>query len=134
MSIQLCIRGRVFLIQGLDDMKRLYKQSFLILDNRGETISEVLVAFTLLTIMLVILTQGITAASRALINANDHRESADMSMIQLQQENLGIGAGVHVGNANIYRHVKSVFYNGREYRYVVYTSSASEAENNTEGQ
>ena len=132
MCIPRCIRDRGILIQGLDNMKKICKLSLLIQDNRGETIVEVVVAFTLLSIMLVILSQGITSASKAMINANDHRESADKAMIQLQQKDLDVGAPQPVAaNTNIYRHVITISENGRLYRYVVYTSSATVSGNNT---
>lgn len=67
-------------------MKEIKKSKKLpIGDNRGETIVEVIVAFALLTIMLVIFSQGLTYASRSDIRAMQTREAADRAMRKLQE-------------------------------------------------
>lgn len=65
-------------------MRCIYKKR--ILDyNSGETMVEVIVAFTLLSIMMVIFTQGITWASKSEMNASKRREAADEAMLQVQR-------------------------------------------------
>jgi hypothetical protein len=46
-------------------MKRLSKKICIIKDNSGESMVEVVVAFTLLSIMLVLFSQGISWATRS---------------------------------------------------------------------
>lgn len=57
----------------------------MLIDNSGETIVEVTVAFTLLSIMLVIFSQGIAYATSAEVNASKSRNRADAAMIELQR-------------------------------------------------
>ena len=68
-------------------MKQLICKLRSILDNRsGETIVEVVVAFALLTIMMVVFTQGLASATAMLVNADENRRNADDSMIDLQNK------------------------------------------------
>ena len=55
-------------------------------DNSGETIVEVLVAFVLLTIMLVVYAQGIAWATNSEMNAEKSRTGADKAMKQVQDD------------------------------------------------
>ena len=55
-----------------------------ILDNSGETIVEVMVAFTLLSIMLVMFSQGIAWATRSEMFATRTRQWSDRSMKDFQ--------------------------------------------------
>ena len=57
-------------------------------DNRGETIVEVIVAFALLSIMLVLFSQGLAAASRSDMKAMETRAAADRAMLQLQMDKM----------------------------------------------
>ncbi len=105
-------------------MKSINKRPLIIGNNSGETIAEVVVAFALLSIMLVILFQGMQNATKNLANANDHRKSSDIAMIQLQSESLTNGSAKKVvEGTNIYRYVVRIPSNGQNYVYVVYSSS-----------
>lgn len=66
-------------------MRRINKTTAMLIDNSGETIVEVTVAFTLLSIMLVIFSQGIAYATSAEVNASRSRNRADAAMIELQR-------------------------------------------------
>ena len=55
-------------------------------NNSGETIAEVLVAFILLTIMLVIYAQGIALATNSEMKANKSRTGADKALKQVQDD------------------------------------------------
>ena len=82
-------------------MNSLIKCSKPILKDRsGETIAEVVVAFALLSIMLVVFAQGIAWATNTQIQASDNRKQADDSMISLQNklatEKVDKGSGVPI--------------------------------------
>ena len=97
------IRDPARRIRGSVDMKSINKRPLIIGNNSGETIAEVVVAFALLSIMLVILFQGMQNTT-----------------IQLQSESLTTGAAKKVvEGTDIYRHVVRI----QNYVYVVYTSS-----------
>lgn len=107
-------------------MKCLLKTRRLLRDNSGETMVEVLVAFTLLSIMLVIFSQGLAYASKAEINAMKSREGADQAMNQLQAK-LASGERATdyvqiVGTCGdrIKIETYTVNVDGREYTYVYY--------------
>ena len=120
----LFIRDPARRIRGSVDMKSINKRPLIIGNNSGETIAEVVVAFALLSIMLVILFQGMQNATKNLANANDHRKSSDIAMIQLQSESLTNGSAKKVvEGTNIYRYVVRIPSNGQNYVYVVYSSS-----------
>lgn len=55
-------------------------------NRRGETIVEVVVAFTLLSIMLVLFSQGLAWASNTQIHASNNRKKADDTMLALQEK------------------------------------------------
>ena len=55
-------------------------------DSGGETLVEVLVAFTLLSIMLLIFSQGLAWATKSEANAAESRDNADQAMIALQDQ------------------------------------------------
>lgn len=66
-------------------MRRIDKQMNNILrDNSGETLVEVLVAFTLLSIIMVTFSQGIAFATRTEARATKNRKNADMAMNRFQ--------------------------------------------------
>lgn len=66
-------------------MKRLNKLNSVLKDTSGETMVEVIVAFTLLTIMLVVFSQGLASATTSEVNAKNTRDNADQTMIKLQK-------------------------------------------------
>ena len=66
-------------------MKLIKKTYRIIGDNSGETIVEVVVAFALLSIMLLAFSEGIAWATRTEINASKSRTSADVAMRALQK-------------------------------------------------
>ena len=70
-------------------MKLISKTKSIFGDNSGETIVEVLVAFTLLTIMLLIFSQGLAFATNSERRASKTREAADNAMLDLQKERSG---------------------------------------------
>lgn len=67
-------------------MKMIKKTVSILKDTSGESIVEVLVAFSLLSILMVLFSQGLTSASLSEMNAKKNRESADQSMITLQKK------------------------------------------------
>lgn len=67
-------------------MKMIKKTVSILKDTSGESIVEVLVAFTLLSIMMVVFSQGLASASISEMNAKKNRGSADQSMITLQKK------------------------------------------------
>ncbi len=67
-------------------MKMFKKTASILKNTSGESIIEVLVAFTLLSIMLVVFSQGLASASVSEMKAKQTRDSADQSMIDLQRK------------------------------------------------
>ena len=67
-------------------MKLIRKSGHMLEDNKGETIVEVVVAFTVLSIMMVLFSQGIAYASRTSVLADKNRDSADQAMMDLQEQ------------------------------------------------
>lgn len=67
-------------------MKFIVKKGFRRSGKRGETMVEVLVAFVLLSIILVLFSQGIAWATRAESNATNNRKAADSAMEALQHD------------------------------------------------
>ncbi|MBE7072673.1 MAG: hypothetical protein E7383_07995 [Ruminococcaceae bacterium] len=55
-------------------------------NKQGETIIEVVVAFALLSIMLIFFAQGLSWAANTEIHATENRKKADDSMIVLQED------------------------------------------------
>ena len=66
-------------------MKNKRLQS-IIRDTSGETIVEVLVAFILLTMMMLVFAQGLAFATTSEVNAKNSRDGADKSMETLQEK------------------------------------------------
>lgn len=100
-------------------------------DNRGETIVEVIVAFALLSIMLVLFSQGLAAASRSDMKAMETRAAADKAMLKLQQTKVNTSIAqpnkaqaAEVDNNLIYRQVYPITdeQTGEIYTYVVYST------------
>ncbi len=114
-------------------MKLIRKNSHILEDNKGETIVEVVVAFTVLSIMMVLFSQGIAYASRTSVLADNNRDSADQAMMDLQERIAGydpappgkspVQADVPVGAESflVYRQVYTV----DSKTYVVYSSGVN---------
>lgn len=106
-------------------MRRINKTQFILKDNSGETIVEVLVAFTLLSIMLVIFSQGIAWASKAEVNAHKSRVGADQAL-ELFEKDMANGARdpypTQLGylNGRINRGVRTYTVDGATYTYTYY--------------
>ena len=66
-------------------MLLIKKRNRIIADNTGETMVEVIVAFALLSIMLLLFTQGIAGATRSEYYAIKSRASADIAMRALNE-------------------------------------------------
>ncbi|MBR1797501.1 MAG: prepilin-type N-terminal cleavage/methylation domain-containing protein [Clostridiales bacterium] len=112
-------------------MRRISKTGSIISDNKGETMVEVIVAFTLLSIMLVVFSEGISWATKSEVNANKSRTGADNAMIALQQKLAGkspedviksseSNGSVEVGGTTVSRYTYTVTIDGNTYTYVVY--------------
>ena len=109
-------------------INKLYR--YHISDNRGETIVEVIVAFAFLSIMLVLFSQGLAAASRSDMKAMETRTAADKAMLTLQQKKLDSSVTTYkaqvteVDNNLIYRQVYPITdeQTGEIYTYVVYSA------------
>ena len=102
-------------------MKRIINRIQEILkDNSGETIVEAVVAFALLSVMLVVFAQGLASATTAETIASDNRKKADDTMIALQEklatENVVREDGSPATPVSIRRYVYKV--NGTN--YIVY--------------
>ena len=69
-------------------MRIIRKHYNLISDNSGETIIEVVVAFTLLSIMLIMFSQGITFATNSNLDAQETRKKSDEAMKLLQYQKV----------------------------------------------
>lgn len=65
-------------------MRRINKTISVLRDNSGETIVEVLVAFTLLSIIILTFSQGVTFATKAEFKAEQNRKNADLAMLDFQ--------------------------------------------------
>ena len=110
----------------MNKINKLYR--YHISDNRGETIVEVIVAFALLSIMLVLFSQGLAAASRSDMKAMETRTAADKAMLTLQQKKLDSSLTTYkaqvteVDNNLIYRQVYQIVEGQDVYTYVVYSS------------
>jgi type II secretory pathway pseudopilin PulG len=105
-------------------MKYRVKKGFRLSGKRGETMVEVLVAFVLLAIILVLFSQGIAWATRAEANASNSREAADSAMEALQHDIANGVPGESNPDARIL--VKDgvelipYIYSKNGYKYVVY--------------
>ncbi len=110
-------------MRSVKQTKRILK------DNSGETIVEVVVAFTLLSIMMLIFAQGLASASRSEMTATNNRNNADQSLIDLKQKiasdsptsnsgNITVTnkGEIEIGSGDVIRYVYNV--NGNN--YVVY--------------
>lgn len=108
-------------------MKIIRKTFNLIEDNKGETIVEVVVAFAVLSIMMVMFAQGIAFATNSSVRASKTREKSDKAMIALQKKMVSETANkVPVaGEILVHRQVRKVtLEDGTEYYYVVYVPDA----------
>ena len=77
-------------------MRKLSKKTHILFDNSGETMVEVLVAFTVLSIMLLVFAEGLQMATRNTITADKSRDGADAAMATVQSK---IAAGENFGHA-----------------------------------
>lgn len=100
-------------------------------DNKGETIVEVVVAFAVLSIMMVMFAQGISYASHAGVAAEKKRSDADQALVRLQDKlaanedegKVPIAGGNLSSPIIVYRQVCEITLDdGSSYKYVVYTS------------
>ncbi|MCR5384035.1 MAG: hypothetical protein K6E72_05335 [Saccharofermentans sp.] len=67
-------------------MKMIRKMKDILKERSGETIVEVMVAFILLSIMMVIFSQSLASATTAEVNASKSRNNADTSLIDLKKK------------------------------------------------
>lgn len=109
-------------------MRYINKRTNIIRDNSGETIVEVLVAFTLLSIMLVIFSQGITWATQTEQTASNNRKAADEAMLQLQgkiaaDRGTPITTGWGFADGRVYYKKYDCTVNGQNYTYIVYEAT-----------
>ena len=77
-------------------MKRIRKTASILSDNSGETIVEVLVAFTVLSIMLLVFAEGLQMATKKEVLADQSRKSADAALADVQDK---IAGGASFGTA-----------------------------------
>lgn len=104
-------------------MKFIVKKGFRRSGRRGETMVEVIVAFTLLAIILVLFAQGIAWATKAEANASNTRNAADSAMESLQQDLAqGIKGIVRDEGRIMVKEAELIpeVYNEKGYTYVVY--------------
>lgn len=126
-------------------MKIINKTKDILRDNSGETLVEVLVAFTLLSIMLLIFAQGISFATSSERRASESRKAADDAMILLQKKRAGLTIqssdgsvvpGSNLSNLDVStdgetdkplvrRNGYTVTVDGNTYQYYVYEVSAA---------
>ncbi len=78
-------------------MKLINKIRTLICDSSGESIVEVMVAFTLLSIMMLLFSQGLASATNSEMNAKQNRDSADNTMITLQKKLISDDSTINTG-------------------------------------
>ena len=101
----------------------------LLKDNKGETIIEVVVAFTLLTIMMVLFSQGIKYATMTNMRADDTRSNSDLAMEGLQSEvasDKSTAMPVNdIEGSNVYRKRYVITVDGQDYTYVVYSADGT---------
>ena len=67
-------------------MKLIRKTASILRDNSGETIVEVLVAFTVLSIMLLVFAEGLQMATNTEVRADQSRKSADAALADVQEK------------------------------------------------
>lgn len=67
-------------------MKLISKTGRMLKSNSGETMVEVIVAFTFLTIMLIVFSQGLAWATNSESQASESRDAADRAMVALQDQ------------------------------------------------
>ena len=101
----------------------------LLKDTKGETIIEVVVAFTLLTIMMLLFSQGIKYATMTNMRADDTRSDSDLAMEGLQAEvasdkSTAMPVNDIEGN-NVYRKRYVITVDGQHYTYVVYSADGT---------
>ena len=107
-------------------MKCIRNAAIILKGKSGETIAEVLVAFILLTIVLLIYSQGIAMASKSEFNADKSRTGADQAIKQVQDD---IANGIDDPNKyqvkdnlndRINHKTYTVDVDGKTYTYVYY--------------
>lgn len=102
-------------------MKLIRKTYRILGDNSGETMVEVIVAFTLLTFILLTFSNGIVWATRAEITASKSRNSADVAMRALQEYKATSGIDItHYDSSVTVNEVEKTLSGGwRKYIYTV---------------
>jgi type II secretory pathway pseudopilin PulG len=122
---------QVLIIPRCDDMKILRKTSSILKDNSGETIVEVIVAFVVLSIMLLIFSQGIQMATSTEVRADQARQGADDAMADIQNKIANdyaftnAGTPIVVGSDdNAGTIVPYTYTTADGYTYVVYEAGA----------
>lgn len=67
-------------------MKILRKTASVLKDNAGESMVEVIVAFTVLSIMLLVFAEGLQMATKTEVRADQTRDAADAAMSNVQSK------------------------------------------------
>ena len=110
-------------------MKYLQNAFRILKDESGETIAEVLVAFILLTVVLIIYSQGIAMATKSELNADNSRTGADKALMQVQNDITDGKNDYLTGQYQVAEHLDtrivhnsySITVDGQTYTYVYYT-------------
>ena len=79
-------------------MKIIAKTKAVFADNKAETIMEVLVAFLVLTIVMVLFAQGISYANVAEMYALNNGKTSDDSLFELQKTISGNNGSAKIQN------------------------------------
>lgn len=95
-------------------MRRIGKTGKILKNNSGETMVEVLVAFTLLSIILLLFAQGLAWATTAEARATKSRLGADRAMVLLKGE-------LAQPNPEVIRPVTQISYFGGRVKRYTYT-------------
>ena len=112
-------------------MKRMIKNAWVTKNKSGETMIEVLVAFTVLSMMLLLFSQGIAWATKSEVNASNSRSAADTAALALQ-EYLAKGSTTHAtvtagtpstGSDGITSTVYTVTIGTEMYTYTIYSTN-----------
>ena len=121
MYIQLSTQVQATTTRGSTDMKLIKKTTGLFRDTSGETMVEVLVAFTLLSIMLIVFSQGLASATSSEANAKKNRDNADSTMIELQKKLVSDTPTVSSGNITVEQKATYTIGTGsiKSYKYTV---------------
>jgi Tfp pilus assembly protein PilE len=103
---------------------KIIRKNDQLLNNKGETIVEVVVAFAVLSIMMVMFYQGITYASRMGAIAENKRSDYDQALIKRQEKwstHTDSGSPISKDKLVVHKHVYSEVIDGVTYTYVIYS-------------